>query len=561
MTTAQAKSAPYQPNKRTIGELLSTTNPPIVVPDWQRSYSWTLAHVEAFWNDLLYFIERHTQASIKTAEYFVGSIVIVAATTDQHLLLDGQQRLATSAILLSVIRDYLARYSKDASTRTQSRYLADFDDAANKTVFKIRLNEYDKDFFQRRILEEQTGTTSTSEPTHASHHLILATKAFFSDKFEGKYNELKNQKQAHDWALQIQDALVHHVSLVAISSTDEDSASEVFETLNDRGIGLSTPDLLRNFVMRRATAESRQEVVALWSDVFEFESDTEIKSFLRHFWTSHYGDVKTQRLYREIRDHITNDGTDSLKFSRDLNDASKIYRRILDASDDADDTFDTILKDMKELGVTALFPLTLAAIQSIGPEDRNQLLARAINVYVRHSVIGQLEGSKIESLFLRTAASLRQKKTLDEIQIELMKFAPSSEDFVKAFARISVGRTATQRYLLRKFELFHRSTEELVLNTNKKVHVEHIYPQKPADADKWSGHNTWINRLGNLTLFDGPMNSAVKNGKFLAKRPFYEKSDIVITRQLVGLSEWSEDAVSERQDKLAQSAPEVWPTG
>jgi uncharacterized protein with ParB-like and HNH nuclease domain len=139
------KNAPYQPNKRTIGELLSTTNPPIVVPEWQRSYSWTTSHVETFWNDLLYFQNRHTTESIKSAEYFIGSIVIVAASTDQHLLLDGQQRLATSAILLSVIRDYLAQYSKDASVRTQSRYLADVDDSTNKTVFKIRLNEYDNE--------------------------------------------------------------------------------------------------------------------------------------------------------------------------------------------------------------------------------------------------------------------------------------------------------------------------------------------------------------------------------------------------------------------------------
>jgi uncharacterized protein with ParB-like and HNH nuclease domain len=48
------------------------------------------------------------------------------------------------------------------------------------------------------------------------------------------------------------------MSVVAVSSTDEDNAAAVFETLNDRGIGLSTPDLLRNLLLRRATGSRRQ---------------------------------------------------------------------------------------------------------------------------------------------------------------------------------------------------------------------------------------------------------------------------------------------------------------
>src|SRR5262249_39303030 len=118
----------YRPERRTIGELLSMTNPPILVPNWQRNFSWTTSEVETFWQDMMLFNEQYSGDTINTEEYFLGSVVIVD-NNESHLLLDGQQRLATSAILLSVVRDFLAKYSHDASVRTSNRYLTDFDDA------------------------------------------------------------------------------------------------------------------------------------------------------------------------------------------------------------------------------------------------------------------------------------------------------------------------------------------------------------------------------------------------------------------------------------------------
>ena len=48
----------YHPEKESVGELLAMTNPAIIVPDWQRNYSWRGEHTETFWFDLLKFVER-----------------------------------------------------------------------------------------------------------------------------------------------------------------------------------------------------------------------------------------------------------------------------------------------------------------------------------------------------------------------------------------------------------------------------------------------------------------------------------------------------------------------
>ncbi len=141
----------YSPERMTVGQILSMTSPPVIVPDWQRNYSWTNTEVETFWQDLKRFDEQYPGGNIDGQEYFLGAVVIVD-TNQSHLLLDGQQRIATASILISVIRDFLSKYSADAATRVSTRYLTDYDDALEDYTFKITLNRYDRDFFKRLII-------------------------------------------------------------------------------------------------------------------------------------------------------------------------------------------------------------------------------------------------------------------------------------------------------------------------------------------------------------------------------------------------------------------------
>lgn len=285
--------ATYQPNKRTIGQLLSMASPHIVVPDWQRSYSWTQPHVETFWNDLIRFDGRHP--GVNNGEYFLGSIVLVSGVQGKNLLLDGQQRIATSAILLSAIRDFILHYNANASVRLQTNYLSDFDDALNTHAYKLTLNEYDREFFKRLILEPREGNYAAPIAQYPSHQLISDARSFFDQALIDACNGMTAQ-QAFQRAIRIRSVLTDMMSVIEVSSVDEDSAADVFETLNDRGIGLSTPDLLRNLLMKRANAANRPQIVDLWRDVLQFETDNKIKSFLRHYWVSNHGDVKTQSL-------------------------------------------------------------------------------------------------------------------------------------------------------------------------------------------------------------------------------------------------------------------------
>ena len=64
----------YTSEKKTIGELLSIPSPDIVVPEWQRNYSWTTTEIEVFWEDLNSFSEQYPGNTIRGQEYFLGSM-------------------------------------------------------------------------------------------------------------------------------------------------------------------------------------------------------------------------------------------------------------------------------------------------------------------------------------------------------------------------------------------------------------------------------------------------------------------------------------------------------
>ncbi len=546
----------YNPEKKTIGEVLAMTNPPILVPDWQRSFSWTLHEIQSFWEDLLQFEGRYPAENINDQEYFLGSIVIVDNTTN-HLLLDGQQRLATSAILLSVIRDFLGRYSQDAATRLSARYLTDFDDAQNRTTFKLTLNTYDRDFFRQEVLERRDAAYVEPAVALASHELIRSARRYFFAEFQRRFETAASPEEAHRWALRIQRVLLSHMSIVAVVSRDEDNAAAVFETLNDRGIGLSTPDLLRNFLLRRAVPDDRPEIIDRWGDILELGGDPQLRAFLRHYWLSHEGDVKTQSLYREIKGTILERDTSSLVFTRSLHSASVTYRDIVNASDD-DEELARHLVDINTVGATALYPALLSAYD-VGSVEQRRLLAQALLVaFVRHNVIGGLESTQLEQVVYSIARDLRANQDFPAAIHQLIQFAPGDNAFRNAFASASLPRRATARYILRELELNLRATEELDVAPPSRVHVEHIYPQNPQPGGKWANHSAAINRIGNLTLLSRRLNAAGQNADFNTKRGFYDESELLLTRQLLPLAAWDFGTLEQRQVQLSNLALGIW---
>lgn len=545
----------YSSEKKTIGELLSMTSPPIRVPEWQRNYSWTSTEVETFWLDLLSFSDRYPGNAIRVQEYFLGAVVLVEQD-GKHLLLDGQQRLATATILLSVIRDFLSRYSSDAANTTQQSYIAAYDYATDEHTYKLSLNRYDKVFFRREVQESPTPETLEAHPTLASHKLIRKARQFFEGRFREKYDEFGGGRPAFGWALWISRILTNHVSVVVVKSADEENAAAVFETLNDRGIGLSTPDLLRNLLLRQAAEDDQEEIIDCWADVLEVADYAKVEDFLRHYWLSRQGDVKTRRLYREIKSRLEQEHIDSLEFSRDLARSASLYRDIVTATHENRDIREA-LAGVSMLGAKALLPAILSSYDTGTDADRQRFIHCLIAFYVRHNIIGKLETSRLETVAYRIAKQLRENGDYNASIQALQEAATTDERFAQEFRTASISRQQSARYLLREIEHAKRETGEMEVGPPETVHLEHIYSRKP-ETGRWPDHTEVVDRLGNLTLLSSRINREVRNAEFAVKKEHYARSDILLTRELTEYDVWDTSTIDQRQEALARIALGIW---
>src|SRR5262245_41584156 len=105
------------PNLEGIGRLIR--DGVLQVPTYQRSYSWGPEQVQTFWHDL--------RAALVAGDplYFLGAVVISSSgNTDRSTVIDGQQRLATTCMLIAAIRDVFRVKGDESRAETiQQRYI------------------------------------------------------------------------------------------------------------------------------------------------------------------------------------------------------------------------------------------------------------------------------------------------------------------------------------------------------------------------------------------------------------------------------------------------------
>lgn len=545
----------------------------IKVPTFQRDFAWGDDEVTQLWNDLMEAMD------LGQKQYFIGPMVL-KKQKDYLEVIDGQQRIATIYCILSGIR-YLLRQQKSEDELERADlldrdYFGEKDINTLEILPKFQMNETNDPVFQKLVVNETTpdAIAGASKGLLKKNTNYLLIQTIFTVRDLLKKRQMDFSGNGFDWPtlLKIVSFIRESVYVLLLIVTDEADAAVIFETLNERGRGLSTMDLLKNHLFSKASGNI-DIVKSHWTILRDNLSDIDPNDrFLYHYWTSYNGRTSRSQLFRLMRPNIKNPKT-SVEFAKKLSEAAKLYSALYNPGDAFWDEYDqrTLenIDTLNLLDAQQAMPILIAAAQSFSIVEFSKLTEILVVMAIRYNLIGELRTGVLANYYADIPPKIRSGELNKAAKVfrAIKAIYPNDEDFEKAFSTKILRDAAKARYILAEIEEFASGGKVMIPTDTKKVNLEHVYPQKP--SQEWKDMlasigdddpKKWIYRIGNLALLSAPVNKNYKGKGFDVKKNMcYKKEDTIkFTSMLSKYNTWLKSDIEDRQRKLAKFALQTW---
>ncbi|MEZ5399225.1 MAG: DUF262 domain-containing HNH endonuclease family protein [Bryobacteraceae bacterium] len=554
----------FNSQSKNIGELLGgNERARIVVPKFQRGYSWEKKHVEAFWTDITTF-QREGQVKGGPDKYFLGPIVLQQESKDVIHLLDGQQRLATATILFTAIRDAARELKIQAATDFARDVQREMIEKSASSGYSLVMGEMDQLYFAETI---QMDPPANKKAALRSHRNIQKTKTVLGEAVRKSISGL-DPATALASLKELYQAVRSDLVMACIPVASERDAFRIFETLNDRGLRLSVPDLLLNYLMRVAADDNeRRQIRNFWNEMLEQLGRRDINRFLRHMWVSKYGDLKSKDLFTALKEEIESKHVQSLEFTRTCADECESYVRLLDLDEEHLGKATPFVRVLaRQLDVQPSLPMMLSSYRLLDANEFEKVVRWMVVFVVRYSVVSRLDSGGLETVFFALAQEIRArmsdpkhaKSVLAHIKETLTKNAPSDDQVKAAVAELILENDEAKYLLSRLATRMQTNTKEVKVD---EANLEHVFPKNP--AKEWKEQEAMeplLWHIGNLTMLGERLNRDAANKEFAVKAPHYSKNSELEMAQDIARTykEWNKDTISDRARRLAPLVIEVW---
>ena len=278
-----------------------------LIPDYQRNYSWDVnEEVLIFWDDFIYYLNSESKSN-----FFIGPMVFKAEDIEasDFEVIDGQQRLITFSILMSVLVSLFKKYGQEDLANGLLQYLIFRDEKNEEQLVIVTLDPHP--FYQQRIFHND----EKSKPLKDSEILIEKVRVFFNNAIEDFLINIKKSEEKVNFLKKIRDYLFN-IDTVVIVSNDETDAFTIFETINTRGKDLLSIDLLKNYIFKNFNYKTGiEEPKNSWKLITD-NIGTSRDTFFNRFWASWVAKITENKLYRRFSDYMRNPN-DGNKYFKD----------------------------------------------------------------------------------------------------------------------------------------------------------------------------------------------------------------------------------------------------
>jgi uncharacterized protein with ParB-like and HNH nuclease domain len=529
---------------------------------FQREYSWEQKHIEQLVTDLTStFLDVYQEGDPRTSvehynNYYLGPFV-VSSRDGMKSIIDGQQRLTSLTLFLI----FLNNLQKELGGKESIEPLV-FSEKYGQKSFNIQVEE------RKKCLEKLFLEGCYDVQPDDDESTVNMTKRY-ADIGEAFPEEIKGSAFPYflDW-------LKYNVILVEITAYSDDNAYTIFESMNDRGLNLTSTEMLKGYILSRfKEAKDREQANRFWKESIQSlhrHSKEEDQKFFQAWLRSQYADTIRQgkagssnedfekigtRFHSWFRDNLPKMGlkADSpAEFRTLVHDEMKYYLRayldILDAQKEEKPGWENVFYHCNWGIADSLgFALMLAPLKATDSVDVTRLkinevarfmetfaVRRSINFrkfgassirYTMYSLVKELRGKDLGSLRVLLKAKLAEMPEKWDGVAEF-RLHGMNRYFVKFLLSRITGFIEQQSGASTNFSTY------FVSPGTKPYEVEHIW------ADKFEEHrnefeqrhefDNYRNRIGDLVLLPQGTNQSYGAMTYAEKVEHYLKENLLV---------------------------------
>ncbi len=551
-------------NETTLRKLIQGDQQ-LLVPLYQRRYTWERTQLSQLWDDILAQVDMVAEGKTNAPSHFLGSVVLapgpeLAPSRSQWIVVDGQQRLTTLMLALCAIRDHLAPEDPTATERINELHL---------------INKWQQGGLRYRLLPTQADRAAFKACVDGvaegkSDSLVGNAYQFF----RGMLAEFDDPADPHDIA-RVESVLLDRLNLVQILVEKDDNAFRIFESINNTGMRLSQVDLIRNYVFMCLPTRGQHVYDEYWMpiqrrlDAKAMEQLMYLVLVLKEGDAAQYNAV--YRGHQQLLEQLAGDESTVEEYVKELHRRARHLDQILNPGDDL--AFARQLRFLKEWQNTTAYPLVMRLLEfheddHLGDGEVTETLGYIESFLVRRLIAGVTTGN-LNRIFQRLAVQvLPEDEVPQAVRLALSParlYWPTDDQLreaIRSRAFYWQGRATQQKLVLRRLEESLGSKESVDL-TDKRITIEHVLPQSltadwlpelTGDEDK---HAQLVHTLGNLTL--SGYNSELSNNSFAVKRKQLGQSGLAMNQEIAACERWGQAEILARADRLADRAVTIWP--
>ena len=551
--------SPIEAHERTIRQIFDDTYA-FEIPAYQRPYACEVEQAKELLDDLL---EAMNAADARSSVYFLGSIVLIKQPNDPlSRVIDGQQRLTTLTILLSVLRDLTTDQPKRFD---RGRYIFEKANTNRGTQdrFRVLLRPSDRPFFRKTIQEPgATNSLPDLEALEGSQRRLAANARWYREELERLSEKTRDDLIAY---------IIQHCYLVVVAVPTAEAARRIFTVLNARGLDLTATDILKAELLDRAGDEAERALADRWEAIEQATGREGMVELFGHVRMIYEREKPRSALEVGFPKFVTPFNGDADKF------LSEILEPLADAF--------SLLKENDT--IRHLFGEKAArAVRSLNRIDNKDWVSPALLRLWRRKPGKSEEVAdflvKLERLaYFLFVTRHGVNDRIARFANAMNEFQPQGDPPKNGLELSQYERAEFLRELNGDVYLKGRVCKALLqrldeaLSTGGAIYddlvsIEHVLPQTVDPDSEWMtlfpneiDRSEWTHRLANLVFLTHRINTKASNWDFERKKLEYFGSEdgsspFVITQDVLQTERWTLEHLKGRQNKLLKKLADVW---